>query len=354
MKILYVTHRYPPDLGGIENVVFNQANEMVKRGHEVCTITTTSNADLIGESWENGVRVIRCRTFSPNEAYFFSPVLGKTVNEISENFDIVHAHNYHAFPAFHGFRNRNDRPFVLSCHYHRGSHKLFRNLLHFFYRKIAKKMVEGSDLVSCVSSSEMKMVELDFTPRRIMINYNGIEVKLPERRMPESNRICYVGRLERYKNVDLVINTLTQLQDISLDIVGTGADRDRLVKLVERKNLGQRVSLHGHVSEERKSEIISSSKCLVSLSEFESFGITLLESAMLSVPIIASRIPPFVEISEKIGGRITLVEPNNSDEVVRALENNFKNKEIVIFDSLVEFTWKGHVDRLESSYNELL
>ena len=215
-------------------------------------------------------------------------------------------------------------------------------------------MVEGSDLVSCVSSSEMKMLELDFTPRRIMINYNGIEVKPPERRISETNRICYVGRLERYKNIDLVINTLPALKDISLDIVGTGADRDRLAKLVERKNLGQRVSFHGHVSEERKSEIIASSKCLVTLSEFESFGITLLESAMLSVPIIASKIPPFVEISEKIGGRITLVEPNNSDEVVQAIVNNFNNKEKVKFDFLEEFTWERHVDRLESSYKELL
>ena len=62
-KILFVVHRYPPFPGGSENYVRDMAEEVVRRGHEVCVLTgehkgdrngvkVTSNPEVLGQKWD--------------------------------------------------------------------------------------------------------------------------------------------------------------------------------------------------------------------------------------------------------------------------------------------------------------
>ena len=92
-------------------------------------VTTTNDEVMIGEGIENGVKVNRFPAYAPNNAYYFSRKMGVYLKNITKNYDLIHAHNYHAFPAFYAFRNKNSTPFILSAHYHGGSRNKFRNLL---------------------------------------------------------------------------------------------------------------------------------------------------------------------------------------------------------------------------------
>ncbi len=72
MRILHLSHGYPPAIGGSETVICEFSERLVRRGHDVCVVTTTGyNTTAFrepgrptmraGEEWREGVRVRRHR-----------------------------------------------------------------------------------------------------------------------------------------------------------------------------------------------------------------------------------------------------------------------------------------------------
>ena len=72
VRILHLSHGYPPAVGGSETVICEFSERLVRRGHDVCVVTTTGfNTAAFrepgrptmrtGEEWRAGVRVRRHR-----------------------------------------------------------------------------------------------------------------------------------------------------------------------------------------------------------------------------------------------------------------------------------------------------
>ena len=358
MRILLVSHRYSPDIGGIEEVVGQHARILVEKGNDVRVITTSKDRGMIGEREEEGVKINRFACFSPNDAYFFSGKMGRYVGAIAEEYDIIHAHNYHAFPALHAFRNRRTKPFVLSAHYHGGSNSKLRNLLLGPYKLLSRKMVEGSDAIVCVSESEKNILERDFRLPETYVNHNAVEVEGFELGQ-KKDEICVVGRLEKYKNVDKVILALEEaklegIRDLTLNIIGDGPDKKRLEGIVSKRGLSESVVFHGFVSEEEKGSIIGSCSCLLTLSSHESFGITIIEAAKHGLRVIASEIPPHRELATILGEGVSLVNPRNVSGTAELIIDCINNKKRPVFDNIVDFSWERNIERLSRIYEQTI
>ena len=65
MRILLVSHRFDPDVGGIETVVGRQAENLAEKGHEVRVVTTTGDESIIGERNERGSLLTESRVLPP-------------------------------------------------------------------------------------------------------------------------------------------------------------------------------------------------------------------------------------------------------------------------------------------------
>ena len=103
----------------------------------------------------------------------------------------------------------------------------------------------------------------------------------------------YLGRLKRYKGIDLVIRAFAGLArpDATLQIAGTGDHRPELERLVASLDLTQRVSFLGFVDEEHKLALLRRAWALVFASPKEGWGMTNLEAAACGTPVIASDSP---------------------------------------------------------------
>lgn len=97
MKILIVTHYFQPHIGGIEIVAYNQAKELVKRGHEVTIVSSKIHREKAVEHLK-GIRIVRVPAWNLLEDKFdipypiFSPRLVSTLNKEIQRSDIIHAH----------------------------------------------------------------------------------------------------------------------------------------------------------------------------------------------------------------------------------------------------------------------
>jgi glycosyltransferase involved in cell wall biosynthesis len=131
---------------------------------------------------------------------------------------------------------------------------------------------------------------------RITVIYPGIDsasyTPEPAARSP-APLFIYLGRLKKYKGIDLIIHALARMKsvDAQLHVAGTGDHRTALEKLAGQLRLESRVKFLGFVDENEKRAMLRSAWALVFTSPKEGWGITNLEAQASGTPVIASDSP---------------------------------------------------------------
>jgi glycosyltransferase involved in cell wall biosynthesis len=131
----------------------------------------------------------------------------------------------------------------------------------------------------------------------------------------------YLGRLKRYKGIDLVLRAFAQaaIPDATLEIAGAGDHRPQLERLAASLDLGHRARFLGRISEEDKVSLLRRSWALAFASPKEGWGITNLEAAACATPVVASSSPGIRE-SVRDGETGFLVPHGNTAAMAVALQ----------------------------------
>ncbi|MEM4889462.1 MAG: glycosyltransferase family 4 protein, partial [Thermosphaera sp.] len=123
MKLLFVSPKYYPHIGGVEYVVKSIAERLAGRGHEVAVLCGEENIDNYKEEWINGVHVIRWPVLAPEAAYYIPRMRGKLkklLQDLAKGCDAVHFHSVHSVLTMYSLsvlRGYSVRK-VLTPHYH--------------------------------------------------------------------------------------------------------------------------------------------------------------------------------------------------------------------------------------------
>jgi len=130
----------------------------------------------------------------------------------------------------------------------------------------------------------------------VRIIYPGIDAEHftpdPAARAPAPT-FAYLGRLKRYKGVDLVLRAFARVRhpEAELLVAGAGDYRPALERLAASLAVGGRVRFLGRVSEADKLDLLRRSWALAFASPKEGWGITNLEAAACGTPVVASNSP---------------------------------------------------------------
>lgn len=109
-------------------------------------------------------------------------------------------------------------------------------------------------------------------------------------------RFVMASRLSKAKGCEWSIRAFAQmsreLPDSQLHIYGDGPLRDRLCHIVSELNLESRVVFYGWVDEQRLSEVLPSYHVFLQHSlEREGFGVSIVEAAACSLPVVVTKVP---------------------------------------------------------------
>jgi glycosyltransferase involved in cell wall biosynthesis len=114
------------------------------------------------------------------------------------------------------------------------------------------------------------------------------------RRAP-TPRFLYVGRLKRYKGVEVALRALAEAkargQALQFDIAGDGDDRPRLERFVRAAGLDRQVRFLGFVDETVKRDLLRGAWAVVFPSAKEGWGIVTVEAAACGTPAVAADSP---------------------------------------------------------------
>ena len=384
MNIIQGCVRYPPAPGGAETVVKAYSEGLLAKGHKVEVITT----DLYTEtpfvkkkmpSNVGGVPVSRHSAFTVSGEAHYVLAPGMVKSFLSKEADIIHTHSYGYFQNHAGWirEKLQSTPWVITPHFHPswsmwgGSKR--RTLRDFYDSKIGKSTMEAADLITCVSKHERDMLisEIGIEHDNIKIIYNGINWEdwkdLPDPTLFKKKYsrisdkfVLFAGRLATNKGISDLIAAMSKIDSKNVDLVLMGADMglgDDLKKEAKSKN----VNMHrlGHVDDEIYRSALSAATLMVLPSEYEAFGIVLLEAAAAKTPVIGTRVGGIPEAMSD-GQNGFLVEFNDSLKLSEKISYLLEDEKLCSemgskgreFSS--GFSWASIVDKMEEEYNHLL
>ena len=320
MKLLWVVQRFGPEvLGGSEVAGREFAQQMVERGHEVTILTScaTSYSDWAnqypsGESWMDGIRIVRLPVHAPRDNAQFGPVHAQVLSPEQPMLSQQQRWSRLIGPDMVGFAQwirTNSQLFdvgIFKAYLYstatRGIPAAFGRMPILFNPEahpeemlnisLHESIFRLADAFQFHSREEAELVcrRLGYIPPHEVV---GIGVK-PEQFQPggtdvlrrlnlESQRYAVVvGRVDVGKGSFEALTFFKQYlrnstTDLKLVLVGERADLP---------DLGDRIVATGFVSEAEKRDLIGGALCLIQPSYLESFSIVLTEAWALSRPVI--------------------------------------------------------------------
>jgi len=165
--------------------------------------------------------------------------------------------------------------------------------------------------------------------------------------------ILYIGRLEREKRIDLLIESFKKLNsetNVKLVIVGDGPERGRLVAQAETPN----ILFLGTLPHERIPEILNCAEVLVLSSEYEGMPTVVLEAMACGIPVVSTNVGDVnaLVIDGKTG---YLAKANAEDlkEKISIVVNNSEKFKYNCIEISKRYSWDIVAENVMNVYREV-
>ncbi|MDA4126960.1 MAG: glycosyltransferase family 4 protein [Thaumarchaeota archaeon] len=313
-----VTPYFAPVEGGVERHVLELSLQLRKKGHSVDVYTsneTRTSERLRAYSEVRGIPVYRFRSLlSLGEFGKFWP--GFVPEILERDYDVIHAHGYrhpHTDIAAAVSKLKNVRS-VMTAHspFHPSGVRgpLAEALVPIYDRFVAPVTLRAFDKVVSLTPAEAKRLILLGVPKdRVVEISHGVGpenfIRIYSSRFlssvgldPEDDLVLYLGRINRTKGIDVLIDAFAQVSSKApsarLVVAGPATSSEEVAYLsVLRARAGalgiaNKVIFTGRLSEEEKLEAYEACRFLVLPSLYEPFGIVLLEAAAHAKPVVST------------------------------------------------------------------
>ena len=391
MKIAQLSTRYPPGPGGVERHVSELATRLGARGHSVGVYSSELYREYPMQRLPSAVPreertafgiVHRLPVWSlPGELHYpFFRGLEKAL--VRDRPEIVHAHTYgtNQVAVAGRHRRRTGTPFVLTAHFHPiwsiYGGWLRHRLRGAYDRRLAGPVVAAAARVIVQTREEerlLRTLRLVLPPVEIIPpGYSPLPEPPPgpapfrEQFGVTGPFVLFVGRLASNKGLVELLQAFAPLarDDIEARLVLVGEDggmRPTLEARVRGLGLESRVRMLGHVTDEALlAAAYREATVTVLPSEYEAFGLVLLESLAQGTPVVASRVGGIPEFIED-GRSGLLVPPGEVAPLAEAIRRVWTDSALAHrlgkhgrTEVVPRYTWERVVDRLEVVYREVL
>lgn len=284
MRILHLAKYYWPHSGGMERVVQDLAEGAATLGHDVDVVAYESGGQRDGRRQRS--RVTRVFSLGSVGAQEIAPGYLAAARRKA---DVIHVHHPHLLADFAALTRGKRIPLVITQHAD-GNHRGVRRLLVRAALARASAIVVPSR-AHVALSSELVGYEgkVEVIPFGVDIE-RWITVPTPP---PGQQRAIFIGRLVRYKGVDILLRALERVPDLRLDIVGSGPESSRLKTLARALAITDRIRWFGEYPDEDLPRRMAEADFLVlpSVTVEEMFGLVVIEAMAASRPVITTALP---------------------------------------------------------------
>ena len=299
----------------------------------------------------SGITNFMVRMFAPALLSLDRIINLKTIKHIEKISDIIYLTNNDYYYLF-----RHGKFIIWSEHGNIPSNYTSIRIINLAITSMIKnklifRNIDAVHLINCYNIKSLPMKNIYCVP-------NGVNSSrfLPVERKAGRPRLLYVGRLEKSKGVDRVLNVFkTHNLDIEFTIVGSGILENML------NDLPDNVKYMKNISDSELQEIYRNSDIFIFPSTLENFGNVVLEALSSGLYVIASeQLRPRFDFAEKMNF-LEYINPVEA-EIFKALENvkgNIKYTEVysnrIIMHNYIKKTydWSQVLDQFYSELRKI-
>lgn len=217
---------------------------------------------------------------------------------------------------------------------------------------LKKNSLRNSEAIVCVSNSTKNDL-LNFFPniseKKICVIHNGASDDFVYTKNPRQNFILFVGSRFGYKMFEWAIKAVSSLETFDLVIVGSPLVDFEIAVLAKFKNLNYRVFTS--ISNTQLNQLYNSAFALIYPSEYEGFGLPVLEAMKAGCPVIARRTSSIPEI---VPEDYLLLESYCIDEFsdkIEILKLNYDYYQSLGLIKASDFSWDKSYNLHKALYN---
>ena len=195
------------------------------------------------------------------------------------------------------------------------------------------EVYKGKLIFADSPSARDELIRMGHAADRTALLYAGIDHELFKNNTEAKTAyplISYIGRLKRYKQVDLIVKAMPiiirEFPDAVLEIGGKGDDLPNIEAAVKEAGVGKNVRFLGFLSEEEKAKAMARATITATMAEKEGWGITVIESNAAGTPVVGSNVQGLRDsiVDGKTG---LLAEPGSSADLAQKILSLLKDRE---------------------------
>jgi len=384
LHILIIPSWYPAKADDIGGSFFReQALALHKRGNTVGVIALSMSSirnwrnnffQPHGMQFENDEGVVTYRQQCIN----FTPRINKIIKArkvaiglklfdeyVAHNGvpDIIHVHSM-VDAGFIAYRihQKYSVPYVITEH----STAFARGLLDKKTVEKLQPVVKGSMRNIAVSNEFKILLESIFKDKKWeyipnIVNDDFLKSKLQVNSKDESFTFINICLLDDKKRVDILIQSFAKAfkgnLNVKLKLGGDGPIKSKLEKIVKNEGIFDQVTFLGALERKQVRNEVANADAFVLSSEYETFGVVVIEALALGKPVVATRCggPESIVIPE-VG---YLVEKNSVESLAQGMIELYKNKDRYSAENIrkycrCHFSETAVVDKLTHIYSNVL
>lgn len=284
MRILHLAKYYWPRSGGMERVVQDLAEGAAAAGHEVSVVAVESRiGGRVGGQRSTVTRVFSFGALGSEE------IAPGYLTAARRRADVIHLHHPHPLADIASLLRSRRTPLVVTQHQDGRAPG---------YKLLARSVLRRAAAVVVPSRAHLALSqELEGFENKLEVIPFGIDetrwADVPRRPLDAPPKAIFIGRLVKFKGLDVLLRALERVPDLRLDIVGGGPEGPRLKTLAQALALADRVRFFGEYPDDDLPRRMAEADFLVlpSVTIDEMFGLVVLEAMAASRPVITTAVP---------------------------------------------------------------
>ena len=257
----------------------------------------------------------------------------------------------------------SSRPFVFVIHdlihvNYPGEASLLKRL---YYDRVVRPAARRAFKVLTVSEySKREIVDWSgVSPDKVEVVYNGVGNEFStegEARKSDRPYILYVGNQKPHKNVDSLLAAMPEVlktADVRLAISGTPSEM--ATDQIRKHGLEGNVEFLGKLTDEELAAAYRGAEATVLPSEYEGFGLPVIESMACGTPVVCSNATSLPEVAGDAAVLVGTDRTSIADGIVRVLTNESLRVDLrkLGLERASQFSWESTAEKVQNVLTQL-